>query len=242
MVDKIVSEIKHQLMLEYENVDPVPIIESALDYLKDKLVGQKSLIFAIDEANVANKKIFHGDFRNSKGKPRGLLTPIVEILNLSNISIIVAGTSFSLKQDSEVQSDIGKENTSVYFTDFKPTEIKDVVDYLKRYLDLSDCDIKKIENSKYLVGRPRLVARLVREIIKAEKVLRKDKQIVLEDAVNKTVQSAKNDMTRHLEVIVKEAYEKEDLGNKELRNILMTLFINCWYVFVTILKQYFKVL
>ncbi|CAB4423714.1 unnamed protein product [Rhizophagus irregularis] len=158
--------IKDELRLEYENVDLVSIIESALKYLKDKLVGQKSLIFAIDEAN-----------------------------------------------GSEVQSDIGKENTSEYFTDFKQTEIKDVVDYLKRYLDLSDCDINKIENSKYLVGRPRLVASLVREIIKAEKVSRKDKQIVLEDAVNKTVQSINNDMTRHLEVIVKEAYEKEDLGN-----------------------------
>ncbi|PKK74159.1 hypothetical protein RhiirC2_307461 [Rhizophagus irregularis] len=88
--------IKDELRLEYENVDLVSIIESALDYLKNKLVGQKSLIFAIDEANVANKKLFYGDFRNSNGKPRGLLTPIVAILNLFNISIIVAGTSFPL--------------------------------------------------------------------------------------------------------------------------------------------------
>ncbi|CAB5160896.1 unnamed protein product [Rhizophagus irregularis] len=177
--------IKDELRLEYENVDLVSIIESALDYLKNKLVGQKSLIFAIDEANVANKKLFYGDFRNSNGKPRGLLTPIVAILNLFNISIIVAGTSFPLNGP--------------------------------------------IENSKYLVGRPRLVARLVREIINAEIVSREDKQIVLEDAVNKTVQSIKNDMTRHLEAIVKEAYEKEDLGNVELRKILMILFINCWF-------------
>ncbi|CAB5363383.1 unnamed protein product [Rhizophagus irregularis] len=188
--------IKDELRLEYENVDLVSIIESALDYLKNKLVGQKSLIFAIDEANVANKKLFYGDFRNSNGKPRG---------------------------------GIGREITSEYFTDFKTTESKDVVDYLERYLDLPDCDIKKIENSKYLVGRPRLVARLVREIINAEIVSREDKQIVLEDAVNKTVQSIKNDMTRHLEAIVKEAYEKEDLGNVELRKILMILFINCWF-------------
>ncbi|CAG8587821.1 1995_t:CDS:10 [Rhizophagus irregularis] len=193
------EESKHliyELRLEYENVDLVSIIESALDYLKNKLVGQKSLIFAIDEANVANKKLFYGDFRNSNGKPRG---------------------------------GIGREITSEYFTDFKTTESKDVVDYLERYLDLPDCDIKKIENSKYLVGRPRLVARLVREIINAEIVSREDKQIVLEDAVNKTVQSIKNDMTRHLEAIVKEAYEKEDLGNVELRKILMILFINCWF-------------
>ncbi|CAB5374936.1 unnamed protein product [Rhizophagus irregularis] len=141
--------IKDELRLEYENVDLVSIIESALDYLKNKLVGQKSLIFAIDEANVANKKLFYGDFRNSNGKPRG---------------------------------GIGREITSEYFTDFKTTESKDVVDYLERYLDLPDCDIKKIENSKYLVGRPRLVARLVREIMNAEIVSREDKQIVLEDA------------------------------------------------------------
>ena len=68
------------------------------------------------------------------------------------------------------------------------------------------------------------------EIINAEVVPRKNKQIVLEYAVNKTVQTIRNDMTCHLEVIVNEAYEKKDLRNVELRKILMTLFINCWYV------------
>jgi hypothetical protein len=197
---------------------------------QNKLVGQKSLIFAIDEANVASKKLFYGDFRSHNGNPRGLLTPIIEILNLLKVSIIVAGTSFSLKQGSEIQSDIGKEDISEIFTDFKPTESENVEAYIKRYLDLSDCDIEKIENRKYLAGRPRLMARLVKEIINAEKWSQESKQIVLEAAVNKTVLSFANDMMRNLEAIVNEAYEKEDLENVELRKILMTLFINCWYV------------
>ncbi|PKY31844.1 hypothetical protein RhiirB3_419778, partial [Rhizophagus irregularis] len=36
-------------------------------------------------------------------------------------------------------------------------------------------------------------------------------------------------MMDHLEVIVNKAYEKEDWENAELRKILMTLFINCWF-------------
>jgi hypothetical protein len=149
---------------------------------------------------------------------------------LFRISIIIAGTSFSLKQGSEIQRDIGKENTLEIFTDFATTKSEDVENYINRYLNLSNCNIKVIKNSKYLVGRPRLTARLVKEIINAEKRSQESKQIVLEAAVNKTVLSFANDMTRNLEVIVNEAYEKEDLGNVELRKILMTLFINCWYV------------
>ncbi|PKY52362.1 hypothetical protein RhiirA4_22779 [Rhizophagus irregularis] len=152
---------------------------------------------------------------------------MIEILRLFEISIVIAGTSFTLKQGSDIQSDIGKGNKTKYITNFSTIDGKDVETYLAHYLDLSGCEIDKIENSKYLVGRPRLMARLVREIINAEKVSRENKQIVLENAVNKTVQSVKNDMICHLETIANEAYEKEDLKNVTLREILMTIFINC---------------
>jgi transcriptional/translational regulatory protein YebC/TACO1 len=113
---------------------------------------------------------------------------------------------------------------------FNTIDSKDDVEaYIMRYLDLSDCEINKIEDSKYLVDRPRLVARLVKEIIDAENP-QKSKQAVLETAVNKTVRLVKDEMTCHLEKMATEAYEKEDLRNLALRKILMTLFINCWYV------------
>ena len=155
---------------------------------------------------------------------------MIEMLRLFEISTVIAGTAFTLKQGSDVQSDIGKGNETKYITNFNTIDSKEVETYITRYLDLSDCELSTIEDSKYLVGRPRLMARLIKEIINAEKVSQENKQMVLEYAVNKTVQSIKNDMMDHLEAIAKEAYEKEDFNNKKLRDALMTLFINCWYV------------
>ncbi|CAG8599176.1 3171_t:CDS:2 [Funneliformis mosseae] len=202
------------------------IITSALRFLKIELPGQKSLIFAIDESNIASNKLFSGYFININQHPRGLLTPIIEILRLFKISIVISGTAFSLKQGSDIQSDIGKGNEAKYITNFNTTNSKDVEAYIMHYLDLSGCEIDKIVNSKYLVGRPRLVACLVKEIIDAENP-QESKHVVLETAVNKTVQLVKNGMTCHLEKLATEAYEKENLRNVALRKILMTLFINC---------------
>ncbi|RGB23484.1 hypothetical protein C1646_806432 [Rhizophagus diaphanus] len=147
---EIISSIKDKLS-HYRSKDLESIIKSALSYLKDKLIYQKSLVFAIDEANVASKKLFDGYFRNHSEKLCGLLTPIVEILNLFKILIVVAGTSFSLKQGSEIQSDIGKDNISEFLIDFKTTESKDVEAYVNRYLNLSEWNIKKIENINILL-------------------------------------------------------------------------------------------
>ncbi|CAB4381252.1 unnamed protein product [Rhizophagus irregularis] len=225
-----IASIRNELRLFGCDFDDlISIISSALRHLKDKLPGQKSLIFAIDESNVASNKLFSGYFRNINNNPRGLLTPMIEILRLFEISIVIAGTAFTLKQGSNIQSDIGKGSKAKYIINFNTTDSKGVEAYIMRYLELSDCKIDDIEDSKYLVGRPCLMARLIKEIINAEKVSQENKQMVLEYAVNKTVQSIKNDMMDHLEVIVNKAYEKEDWENAELRKILMTLFINCWF-------------
>ncbi|PKB98129.1 hypothetical protein RhiirA5_465643 [Rhizophagus irregularis] len=225
-----IANIRNELRLFGCDFDDlISIISSALRHLKDKLPSQKSLIFAIDESNVASNKLFSGYFRNINNNPRGLLTPMIEILRLFEISIVIAGTAFTLKQGSNIQRDIGKGSKAKYIINFNTTASKGVKAYIMRYLELSDCKIDDIEDSKYLVGRPRLMARLIKEIINAEKVSQENKQMVLEYAVNKTVQSIKNDMMDHLEVIVNKAYEKEDWENAELRKILMTLFINCWF-------------
>ncbi|CAG8751207.1 5581_t:CDS:2, partial [Rhizophagus irregularis] len=212
-----IASIRNELRLFGCDFDDlISIISSALKHLKDKLPGQKSLIFAIDESNVASNKLFSGYFRNINNNPRGLLTPMIEILRLFEISIVIAGTAFTLKQGSNIQRDIGKGSKAKYIINFNTTDSKGVEAYIMRYLELSDCKIDDIEDSKYLVGRPRLMARLIKEIINAEKVSQENKQMVLEYAVNKTVQSIKNDMMDHLEVIVNKAYEKEDWENAEL--------------------------
>ena len=207
-------------------------------------VSQKSLVFAIDEANVASSKIksLNDKFENRNGHSRGLLTPMLEILDLFDISMVIAGTAFSLKQGSNIQSDIGKGQDIEYLTDFKFMTSENVKTYISQYLNLSHCniDIKDIENWKYLIGRPRLAARVVVEIINAEKNQNtKTKQDVLEIAVDKTVQVICKAMEKHLEKIVNEEYGKKDISTKSLRDILETLFVNCWYVFCIFINWLF---
>ena len=203
-------------------------------------VGQKSLVFAIDEANVASTKIksLNGKFENRNGHPRGLLTPMLEVLDLFEVSMVIAGTAFSLKQGDSIQSDIGKGQDAEYLVDFKFMESEDVKTYISQYLDLSECDTNKIDNWKYLTGRPRLTARLVFEVICAEKnpETTKTKQAVLETAVDKTIHIVREAMETHLENVVKEAYGKKDISTKSLREVLENLFVNCRYVFLHIYK------
>ena len=192
--------------------------------------GQKSLVFAIDEANVASTKIksLNGKFENRNGHQRGLLTPMLEILDLFEVSMVIAGTAFSLKQGDSIQSDIGKGQDAEYLVDFKFMESEDVKTYITQYLDLSECDT----DWKFLTGRPRLAARLILEVIRAEQNLKtKSKQTVLETAVDQTVHVVRKAMETHLENVVKEAYGKNDISTKSLRDILETLFVNCRYVF-----------
>ena len=148
--------------------------------------------------------------------PRGLLTPMIEILRLFEISTVIAGTAFTLKQGSDIQSNISKVNKTKYIINFKTTDSKDVKAYIMHYFDLSGCEINKIKNSKYLVSCSCLMAHLVMKIINAEKESQENKQIVLKDAINKIMQSIKNDIISHLEVIVDEIYRKEDFENVKL--------------------------
>ena len=174
-------------------------------------VGQKSLVFAIDEANIASTKIdsLNGQFKNRHGKSRGLLTPMLEILDLFEVSMVIAGTAFSLKQGDSIQSDIDKGQDTEYLVDFKFMKIEDVKAYITQYLDLSGCDTDIIENWKYLTGRPQLAARLIFEIICADKnPERKTKQAVLETAVDKTEHIVRKAMETHLENVVNEVYGK----------------------------------
>ena len=100
---------------------------------------------------------------------------MVEFLYRQPVSIVIAGTSFSLEQGKSIQSNIGKGITDDYIVNFQTLTIKDVESYLEYYLDLSECNFKDIEEWKYLEGRPRFAARLVLEIIREESISKEDK-------------------------------------------------------------------
>src|SRR5688572_8255752 len=147
-----------------------------------------------------------------------------EILSLLDVSVVIAGTAFSLKQGGSVQSDIGKGRVAEYLTGFKVMESEDVKTYISQYLNLSHCSTDiNIKNWEYLIGRPRLAARLVVEIISAEQGINAkqdqviEKQDVLKTAVNMTVQVIRKAMEEHLEKIAAEAYEKDDYSNHPSR-------------------------
>ncbi|CAI2184092.1 17249_t:CDS:10, partial [Funneliformis geosporum] len=150
------SQILHLVTISY----PSSMVNNEV-----KLSGQKTLIFAIDESNVASNKLFSDYFHNINKHPCGLLMPMIEILRLFEISTVITVTAFTLKQGK-----IDKSNGS-------------------------PCN----ENNK------------------CRKSVTRKQTIVLKYAVNKTVQSIKNDIICHLEVIVNEAYEKEDLENTRLK-------------------------
>ena len=155
---------------------------------------------------------------------------MLEFLYQQPVSIVIAGTSFSLEQGKSIQSDIGKGVTDDYIVNFQTLTIEEVESYLERYLDLSKCNFKDIEERKYLAGRPRLAARLILEIVREEKISKekKSKQDVLKAAVEQTLKAVRERLTVTLNSFVKKAYDSMDLYG--WKTMLQTLFINCWYV------------
>ena len=170
------------------------------------------LVIAIDEASLGNK-LFYSKFKNNNGHDRGLLTPIIYCLP-ENISIVMAGTSFSLRHGDSVISDVGKLISVDYLSDFQTLTIEDVEAYIRSYLNLSDCKIENIENWKYLAGRPQLAARLIYETVQEERHnVTESKQAVLEKAVNKTVMSISEHLKSGLHKLAEECLTKNDPQN-----------------------------
>jgi hypothetical protein len=72
-------------------------------------------------------------------------------------SIVISGTSFSLEQGESVLSDVGKGVTNEYLDEFGSFSIENLESYLGSLLELSECDLRSIEEFKYLIGRPRFL-------------------------------------------------------------------------------------
>lgn len=152
---------------------------------------------------------------------------MVEFLYRQPVSIVIAGTSFSLEQGKSIQSDIGKGITDDYIVNFQTLTVEEVESYLMHYLNFSDCNFNDIEERKYLAGRPRLAARLILEIIREESISKgeKSKQDVFKAAVEQTLKAVRKRLTETLNNFVKEAYNGID--NFGWKTMLETLFVNC---------------
>jgi len=198
------------------------------------------LAIAIDEASTASK-LFYPKFHNIHDNPHGLLTPMLEFLIPSHkIPVVIAGTSFTLKHGDKVESDVGKTTNENVIMDFETLTIDKVKAYIKHYLNLSGCDIGRIEDWKYLAGRPRLAARLLREIVQGEnREQNETKQAVLERAVKETVNVISKRLTEGLSFLTKDVIGKRDPLALILQNILENVFISCRYAFHTIINYFF---
>ncbi|CAG8470689.1 11402_t:CDS:2 [Funneliformis mosseae] len=191
-------------------------------------LNRETHLFAIDEANAATT-IFFGNFLNHNNHPRGLLTPLITFLGQLRVPIVIAGTSFTLGHGKSIYGDIGKGVTADYLVDFKMLKLEEVESYLERYLDLSECNLKNIEEIKYLAGRPRFAARFVLEIIRLEKNYNRtiSKQDVLKQAIKQTIEAISDRLKSTLENIIKDAYDGSDKNG--WKNIMEVLFVNCWF-------------
>lgn len=188
--------------------------------------GSKFAI-AIDEASVASSKLFPNKFVNINDHPRGLLTPMLQCIASCDIPVVIAGTAFMLQHGQQVQSDIAKGVSKDFLSDFKVFAIEDVKSYIEGYIDLTDCNIEAIDNWKYLEGRPRLSARLVSEIIKAESTnATMPKQEVLEIAVQRTVFAVKQRLMERLSALADKYLNSVD-PNDRMKLTLEKLFISC---------------
>jgi hypothetical protein len=103
--------------------------------LKNNVTKRRALVFAVDEANLPHEFLM-GKFSSPKTKqPRGLLTPMVRIINRFDFATIYAATNRSLVQGDTLQSDIGKPDTTRILTNFDQTEDEDMAkDDLQVYL------------------------------------------------------------------------------------------------------------
>lgn len=151
---------------------------------------------------------------------------------------MIAGTAFTLNNCQGIISDTGKTVIPKYLSGFQVFGINNVETYIKRFLDLSDCEVEDIKDWNCLAGRPRLAARFVLEVVRSEREHgeTKTKQAVVEEALLETINAFTTNMTDSLMKLVN--YSKK--GGREhdnIRRILRTVFIQCRYAAFSSLKS-----
>ena len=151
-------------------------------------------------------------------------------LNHFQVPIVIAGTFFSLEYGRTIYSGIGKGATTDYLVDFEILTDKMIESYLKRFLNLSDCNLKDIIEFKNLAGRPRFATRLVLEIIRLEEKSKDlSKQDVLESAVKQTIQIISGQLESKFSGIIEREKPYDNVDPHGWKNIMETLFVDCWF-------------
>jgi len=120
---EVISKIVRVLLNESWS-DIISIrIDVMSDLQRDVLIGEcKNLVFAVDEAGLAQQFLFDR-FKSPKSKdPRGLLTVMVRCLMPIHASTIYAATNRSLGMGETLQSDIGKPDTTILLSNFEVTD------------------------------------------------------------------------------------------------------------------------
>lgn len=128
-----------------------------------KIDNDRRLIVAIDEANIASEMLF-GVFKSPSGNPRGFLTAINTAIHMISVSTIWAGTTLNLLHADSIQSDIGKMNYLYKITCFKPSTSEEIGNWLHQVLDLSGCEEILKERQNELIGRKRIMTRVVEKL------------------------------------------------------------------------------
>jgi len=198
--------------------------------IQENLLNNGKLVIAIDEANVAHK-LFFGKFLSPNNNSRGILTPMLRFIKDHSIKMIVSVTAFTLNGPDTIQSDIGKTDQTRTFQEYKPLTNEQILEYVKHFLDLSECVVDRIDCFSLFEGRPRLAASLVEEIVKVETEHGKThtKQNVLEKAIVNTIKEFRRKLEMRLDNLAKNVFTHQTI-HAATKSILEKLFLSCRYI------------
>jgi len=179
--------------------------EAFLDLYNTHLNGRR-IICTFDEANVGYEWACKGKFKSPNGNPRGLLTNILQTFATTSLglSILLAGTYWTLGQLENVESDIGDKYGKIDrpLTVFKVNAESDVLQYFSSRIHVDDCDIKSFPNFEYLIGRGRFcskVIELIPNILKNNPSISKKKTI--KKAITESVKLHRESLIKNIEQV-----------------------------------------
>ena len=164
VINKITSIFSNKL----SDKDNVGIQLDLITLLQNTMLkyNQDRMIIAVDEAGTAHKYLSGRFNKEEAGKsPRGILTPLANILSRLPVSTIYAATNRSLGYGETLQSDIGKPDSTKVFTDWSYSDEEKNRKVFNDRIDLTDCDLN-IPEFRMLTGRHRIRDRVFYELVR----------------------------------------------------------------------------
>ena len=138
--------------------------------LRTEIESRMDFFFAFDEAQEAYKALDTGFWHSSKDKTktRGMGSPFLRRLALSNKSVIVAGTALSLGGAVSCRSDLGKPQQTHAMCDFPMVSLEEIPEKLNQALNLEGVSLENVPSLWMLVGRGRLFGGLFLKLAQVE--------------------------------------------------------------------------